>query len=97
MVRDGVIGRSPTLTSDPNPNPNPNPNPEPNRRAPAGWALMAGGTRKAVHVEEEAKIAPEKVKNASRERGKGVWNRQGQVTLRVANPVVVSTHIITSI
>ena len=23
--------------------------------------------------------------------GKGVWNRQGQVTLRVANPVVVST------
>ena len=41
-----------------------------------------------VHVEEEAKMAPEKVKNASRERGKGVWNRQGQVTLRVANPVV---------
>ena len=53
---------------------------------------MAGGTRKAVHVEEEAKMAPEKVKNASRERGKGVWNRQGQVTLRVANPVVVSTR-----
>ena len=52
---------------------------------------MAGGTRKAVHVEEEAKMAPEKVKNASREWGKGVWNRQGQVTLRVANPVVVST------
>ena len=54
---------------------------------------MAGGTRKAVHVEEEAKMAPEKVKNASRERGKGVWNRQGQVTLRVANPVVVSTTV----
>ena len=52
---------------------------------------MAGGPRKVVHVEEEAKTAPEKVKNASRERGKGVWNRQGQVTLRVANPVVVST------
>ena len=52
---------------------------------------MVGGTRKVVHVEEEAKMAPEKEKNASRERGKGVWNRQGQVTLRVANPVVVST------
>ena len=24
--------------------------------------------------------------------GREVWNRQGQVTLRVANPVVVSTH-----
>ena len=54
---------------------------------------MAGGTWKAVHV-EEAKMAPEKVKNASREGGKGVWNRQGQVTLRVANPVVVSTDYV---
>ena len=45
---------------------------------------------KVVHV-EEAKTAAEKVKNASREGEKGVWNRQGQVTLRVANPVVVST------
>ena len=25
--------------------------------------------------------------------GKGVWNRQGQVTLQVANPVVVSTPL----
>ena len=32
---------------------------------------MAGGTRKAVHVEEVAKIAPEKGRNASREGGKG--------------------------
>ena len=55
---------------------------------------MAEETRKAVHVEEEAKMAPEKVNNASRERGKGVWNRQGQVTLRVANPVVVSTKLL---
>ena len=47
---------------------------------------------KVVHV-EEAKTAAEKVKNASREGGKGVWNRQGQVTLQVANPVVVSTPL----
>ena len=49
---------------------------------------------KVVHV-EEAKTAAEKVKNASREGEKGVWNRQGRVILRVANPVVVSTVRIT--
>ena len=54
---------------------------------------MAGGPRKAAHVEEEAKVVPKEVKKASREGGKGVWNRQGQVTLRVANPVVVSTSV----
>ena len=43
-------------------------------------------------MEEEAKVVPKEVKKASREGGKGVWNRQGQVTLRVANPVVVSTR-----